>query len=106
METDGGYTKSKWHSNNSYVDGDVSDFLFSLDNKAKYTLINNGNAIYGGKYCSVAFGDGHDIYISNGCTTNNDNHSNPSSYNIPSNLAGSFNFTVIYMEVFKVMNKN
>jgi hypothetical protein len=102
----GGYTNSKWDSIGSYINGDGSDFIFSLDNKAKYMVKDRDHAIYGGTGYSVTFGGGHDIFISNGCTANNKNYCKHYSYNIPSHIAGSYNFIVTYMEVFKVINKN
>ena len=60
------------------------------------------------------FGGGHDLYISDDCNTNNSysdlghSYESPNGYAYGSNearnyLAGSFNFTVNEIEVFKLI---
>jgi hypothetical protein len=100
----GGYTTSKWNSSNVFVKEIGTNFIFSLNDKAKY-LNNDSNStiITGGTTYILAFGAGNDIYISNGCTTNQNSFSTPRSYNIPNNLAGGYKFTVEYIEIFKVV---
>jgi hypothetical protein len=98
----GGYTNSKWHSLGEHVKGDGNNFIFSLDNKAKYQNTDLNCGIFGQKDYSVLFGR-YDLYISNGCTSNQNSCCEPTCYAIPSTIAGGKHFSVKFIEVFKVI---
>jgi hypothetical protein len=99
----GGYTGSPWNSSNAFINGDGSEFLFSFDKKAIYKNNQSSYAIYGGSNYLATFGAGYDIFLANGCTSNQSSYSQPSSYTIPSNIAGAYNFQVSVIEVFEVI---
>ena len=104
----GGYTTKCWPNNNSYLN-DKYAFIFSLNKKKKYNIIDeNKSAIYG---CSnqnsymFVFGKGHDICIYNNCTQNNNNHVDKSEYNTYEQYElnnGTKNFIVSSLEVYEV----
>ena len=51
------------------------------------------------------FGLGHDLYISNGCMSNQSSYTNKSSYDMTSNYelnGGVYQFKVLDYEVFKI----
>lgn len=101
----GGYTTKCWPNNNSYSN-DKYAFIFSLNKKKKYNILDeNKKAIYG---CSdsnsymLVFGYGHDICIYNNCTQKNDNHVCKSEYNRSEQYElnnGVKNFIVSSLEV-------
>ena len=97
----GGYTECQWDQSNSYKTGPYS-FIFSFDNKKIYYSKNGSNSIYG--YSDrVAFGSGHDIYICNGCNSNNSSENLGNSYENDGKkypLTGSNNFLVSDYEVY------
>lgn len=104
----GGYTTKVWPNNNSYLK-DKDAFIYSLNKKKKYNIIDeNESAIYG---CSnensymFVFGSGHDICVYNNCTEVNDNHVGKSEYNTTQEYElnnGMKNFTVSSLEVYEV----
>jgi hypothetical protein len=100
----GGYTTLKWDSSGSCIKGKGNNFIFSLDDKAKCLMFDENNTIAGGNGSwMLGFGE-EDLYISNGCTTNNNSYSIPASYNIPKYLGGGdSSFTVKYLEIYKVI---
>jgi hypothetical protein len=98
----GGYITSKWNSSGNWIKGDGTEFLFSLDKKSKYANKQTAHAIYGNPGYHVTFGAGHDIHLSDKCTTTSNSYSGPNGFEIPANLAGSYNFQVNIVEVFKV----
>jgi hypothetical protein len=74
----GGYTTLKWNSLNAFVEEIGTNFIFSLDDKAKYLHNNSDSTIAGGTSSWIlVFGAGNDINISNGCTTNQSSYSTP-----------------------------
>jgi polyhydroxyalkanoate synthesis regulator phasin len=101
----GGYTALKWDSSGSYVKGNGSNFIFSLDDKSKCLSFDEKKTIIGisGSWM-LGFGE-EDLFISNGCTTNDNSSSTPVSYNIVKHLGGGYSdsFTVKYLEVYKVI---
>ena len=99
----GGYTECQWDQSGSYKTGPYS-FIFSFDNKKIYYSKNGSNSIYG--YSDrVAFGSGHDIYICNGCNSNNSSENMGNSYENDGKkypLTGSNNFLVSDYEVYQL----
>ena len=101
----GGYNPVNWDSSYNY-NSHPNTFLFSLDTKKKYNLIDNfiHYASVSGKYY-FAFGSGHDLYISDQCTKNKNSYSNtPNSFNTKElyELTGEKYFQVIDYEVFGI----
>ena len=98
----GGYTSQFWPNLDNYGSDDKS-FLFSLDLKNKYKVINKNNAIY---YCQYFFSFGDNLLIYDKCTTNSKNYINgPSSYDIPKDFemtGGKNNFIVSNYEIYNV----
>eukprot|EP01080_Neovahlkampfia_damariscottae_P009231 gene9231-1317_t len=121
----GAYVPQSWSSAGRYV-FNTKTFLFSLENALKkpIKLPNNGPhlsnqySFYDYSSYGPCFGGGHDLYIAgNGCNTGNSNYSNLGhSFTCPEGqtygqngaknfLAGSYNFTVSEIEVFKRAKK-
>ena len=101
----GGYTTNTWESNGNYKKDELA-FLFSLNKTKKYNIKNDKiqDAIYGSSN-RFAFGDGHDLRISDKCTSNNESYCNPSSYNTTEQYelnGGQYNFYVDELEVYNV----
>ena len=124
----GGYSKTLWHSNNTFSKGSGS-FLFSLSQQTKHELIQGreGYAIRGGKGNGPIFGGysngDRDLRISHSCNQQNNGEKSFSnlgnSYCLPNNmtvdsieantyLSGSNNefFKVEEYEVFSYCDKN
>lgn len=105
--TFGGFTNVAWDSGYKgfRVDPEKKSFLFSLDEKQKYPILVPQKAIYCRSLYGITFGGGHDLFISNKCNLNSKSYTNsPVSYSTPSNttLAGTKNFQVLEIEVWKV----
>ena len=100
----GGYNPLSWDSSYNY-NNHPSTFLFSLDKKKKYNIIKRYEqySTVGGKNY-FAFGIGHDLYISDRCTSNRNSYSNPNSFNIDifNELTDEKYFTVSDYEVYSV----
>jgi hypothetical protein len=99
----GGYATIKWNPNGSYQQGSGNDFIFSLDNSAKYLNTNLNYTIVGS---SNNFSFGNDLTICDAFTTNQNSSSNfPTDYNGVNavNFTGGKNFKVAILEVFKVI---
>ena len=104
----GGYNPLNWDSTYMYKHH-PSTFLFSLDNKKKYKL-KEDNVQYssvGGK-SYFAFGIGHDLYISDHCTSNSNSYSNPYSFMINDfyELTDEKYFSISDYEVYSVNFEN
>ena len=101
----GGFTNVKWENNTVYKK-DESAFLFSITKKTKYDINNVECAIYGSSK-NFAFGNGHDLSISDKCTTAYDSNYSffPFSYTSEEKnglTCGEYNFFVKECEVFHV----
>ena len=101
----GGHTSVSWDKNlgNYLTKGD--NFLFSLDTRKYYKNISGGNHTYHNSGYGPTFGAGHDLYISNGCMSNQNSYTNKSSYDMTSNYelnGGVYQFKVLDYEVFKI----
>ena len=100
----GGYTECQWDQSGSYKTGPYS-FIFSFDNKKIYYSKNGSNSIYGSSDRGPAFGDGHDIYICNGCNSSNSSENMGNSYENDGKkypLTGSSSFLVSDYEVYQL----
>lgn len=95
---------------------DPKAFIFSLTNRTKHLQTQNKlQAVDHSKDYLVAFGRGHDFRISSNCHLNNESYSNFGyTYQLPDNvamnteeaksyLAGSYQFKVVEIEVYKVV---
>ena len=108
----GGFTKLKWSSNCGYVEGDGSDFIFSLTKKRRFKNNNKKKAIANSPIYFPTFGGGNDFYLGEDCFKKNKNaYSNfKNSYGFGEKtdgfknkyLAGCKNFKVLRIEVFKI----
>ena len=116
----GGYTSAAWNQHNQNYNSDSSAFIFSLINKENTPLkmgikpSNYGNAIYSQSNYGPTFGGGHDFQISDSSKNNRNSYSNLGhsykfdKYTHGSNeaknfLAGSYNFQVTEIEVFRML---
>ena len=107
----GGFTPSPWDSSSRYKKQNNS-FLFSLINESKKPekiMINSyyEKAIYCSASYGPTFGGGHDIYISDKSNENKLSYSGGSgnSYiSAYSTIAGSKNFQVLEIEVYRIDN--
>ena len=105
----GGFTMISWKSSNCYK-ADSDAFIFSLDTCQKFVQWRNFNdAIYDYSSYGPTFGDGHDIYIANGCKSNSNNYCNSNysygfyySYNLINTGTQSTNFQVADYEVYLI----
>ena len=102
----GGFITQSWNSSGSYMT-DKNAFLFSLEFKEMYPVNKDGtNAIYdNGSYCPT-FGNGHDLYIASGCSSNYSSYCNfPYAYYGTKQrclVGGVYNFKVDDMEVYQI----
>jgi len=109
----GGFHKGDWHSSGSYANGTIASqsFIFTLTNpySTAPTKYHNKNSTYG-PYSSSSygptFGGGHDLHISNACTTSGCYTNFPHSYNDTTGhgnntFTGSYNFNVSDINVFR-----
>ena len=70
----GGFSSIPWTNNKGYQ-ADPESFIFSLDACQKFVQWRNfTNAVYHNSSYGPTFGDGHDIYISNGCKSNSSSY--------------------------------
>ncbi len=106
----GGFTSLKWTSENIYLKNDLTSFIFSIDNMTKFACTDQIYNIHGGLDYGPTFGGGHDLYITDQCSSSDNNYSKfPYSYGkdiIPDKsfyfIAGSVNFKVKEIEVYLV----
>ena len=102
----GGFTSLSWNSNGGY-NHDKNAFLFSLEYKEMYPINNDGtNAIYDHSSYGPTFGNGHDLYIASGCSSNYSSYCNfPQSYHGFKQrglTGGVYNFKVDEVEVYQI----
>ena len=101
----GGFTNEKWENNSNYKKDELA-FLFSINKKKKFIINNSECAIYSSSK-NFAFGNGHDLSISDKCKTAYDNNYSyfPFGYNGDEKTGltcGEYNFFVNECEVFHV----
>lgn len=108
-KTFGFFLANSWHSQENYVYDDKA-YMFSIENKAKYELIDKAThaqyAGYGSASYGPTFGGGNDVYIPSNfenCQCN----LNKYSYNFPDNVSvcGGHNFQVDTIEIFGIGSK-
>jgi len=118
----GGFNKNPWSSNNQNTQS-MENFLFSYKNKnskkpiqIKSANSNTQYSAYNGSSYGPTFGGGHDLYICNSCNSVGSSYTNLGhtytligytygQQNTKDYLAGSYNFTVIEIEVYKNLKK-
>ncbi|CAF0821068.1 unnamed protein product [Adineta ricciae] len=111
----GGYASTPWSSDGGYKE-DTNAFLFTLTNPhsispTKYLVDHTciTKAVYHGENDGPTFGNGQDLYISNGCNTNNSSCSAfPHTYMDTTGkgnetFTGADKFIVSDIEVFKLV---
>jgi hypothetical protein len=111
----GGFNPAAWTSSGSYA-SEAGAFIFQLNKKQKMEQYqNHGNAIYNYASYGPSFGGGHDLMLCDNCNTTNSSYSNLGyTYKCPAGitystteaqnyLAGSYNFLVDEVEVFKIV---
>jgi hypothetical protein len=112
----GGYAGQSWTSSNTYLQCEC--WIFSLVNNTgkpvKFISTNTTNAAYDHPGYGPTWGGGHDLHINTNMQSNS-NYSSPSNYTQAASgytgylsqefLAGSYNFMVEEIEVFKVIKK-
>ena len=109
----GGFTSIPWSSKEGWVEGNGTDFIFSLCKKTKF--LNNDRkdcAIYNHSNCFPCFGGGCDIGLLGNCFVNDQSaHAFfPFSYGVGAELdirghfyfAGNDEFQVLRLEVFRI----
>lgn len=109
----GGYSTQNWckSSIGSFTSRATGSFIFNLTNKQKFELIDNccPNAVYRYEEYGPCFGSGNDIYIADGCKSNNESYCSniKCSYNTGDNNLlgenGKTNFKVANYEVYQVI---
>ena len=108
----GGYREAEFTKLNNYKK-DPKAFLFSLTHGVVGRPKDLTYCLYDYNSYGPTWGNGHDLYICNNSTTTNSSYSNfPTAYNAPevkgveskSILAGAYNFKIVEMEVFTVLN--
>jgi hypothetical protein len=111
----GGFTPIPWDSSSGHKsDNSQMSFLFTLKNSRnseprKFRLASAANAIYCHSSYGPTFGNGHDLYVSNGCDGNNSSYTNLGNGYVNDTgfegkvaLIGEYNFTVKEIEVFMI----
>ena len=98
----GGYTNEIWPKHGTKRDENI--FVFSLNNKKKYKIINPENAIGAYQNNYFSFGCGNDLYLYNNCFTRGggtfkSNYDIPTSYELNE---GKEAFKVSIYEVYHV----
>ena len=94
---------------NIHLERAPESFIFNLSNKQKFELFDifQTDAIYKVNSYGLTSGGEHDLYISNGCKSNNNNYCKKSSYNSGKiNLLGEngkTNFQVATYEIYQVV---
>ena len=87
---------------------DENSFIFSLNNKKKYKIINNGNSIGVGQNDWFSFSYGSDLYLYNNCFQRGGG-TYKTYYDIPSTYelnGGKPTFKVSIYEVYHVQYQN
>ena len=87
---------------------DENSFIFSLNNKKKYKIINPGNSIGVGQNDWFSFSYGSDLYLYNNCFQRGGGTSK-AYYDIPSTYelnGGKPTFKVSIYEVYHVQYQN
>ena len=105
----GGFSSIPW-SNNGSSKADSEAFIFSLDACQKFTQYRNfGNAVYHNSSYGPTFGGGNDLYIANGCKSNqssfcnsNNTYSFFNSYNLINTGSQNTAFQVADYEVYLI----
>ncbi len=96
----GGYTNEIWPKSGSKRD--ENSFVFSLNNKKKYKIINPESAIGVYQNYWFSFGNGNDLYLYNNCFTSGGGTSK-AFYDIQTELnGGKDSFKVSIYEVYHV----
>ena len=101
----GGYSSIPWKNSSFNFFPDKNNFIFSLDKKKKYNILNPEKAI---QTCPsfFAFGGGSDFFVCNNCTSNSNNYNNNcGTYNTKEKYelnGGENNFTVSSYEVYQL----
>lgn len=103
----GGYTTKTWNGgpNGSKNISDNYAFIFSLDNKKKYKVINSENAIGTGSNFLLFFGWSQNSIVTydKGCH-NNSNYISNGAYNFDTKNenGGEYNFTMKSYEIYEI----
>ena len=107
----GGFTMVSWESIGNYKE-DRDAFIFSLDTYQKFVQYKNfANAIYDNSSYGPTFGNGHYLYIANGCKSNQSSYCNSNysygfyySYNLinPGNQQTAFQVTDYEVYLIKI----
>ena len=103
----GGFTTQLWNgkSNENFCKTDNNAFIFSLDTKRKYNVINSDKAIATGINYLLFFGYGYNSIVtySNGCS-NNSNYIENGAYNFDNKNenGGEMHFTMKSFEVYEI----
>ena len=103
----GGFAEKEWNSKNNWIN-DSNAIVFSLDNNECYYYNNNGYMIYGSSSYGPSWGGGYDLYLSNGCLSNNESGTTQSSFDYKGKknaLSGSNNFQVEDYETYELILK-
>ena len=110
----GGFTMLSWDGTSGYrKDNDA--FIFSLDTSQKFVQWRCfDNAIYDNSSYGPTFGNGHDIYIADGCKSNTNSYCNSNysygfynSYNLINTGSQQTTFQVADYEVYLIkINKH
>ena len=103
----GGFAEKEWNSKNNWIN-DPNAIVFSLDNNECYYYNNNGYMIYGSSSYGPSWGGGYDLYLSNGCLSNNESGTTQSSFDYKGKknaLSGSNNFQVEDYETYELILK-
>ena len=109
----GGFSSIPWSTDSNYkTDNDA--FLFSLDASQKFVQYKNfNNAVYHHSSYGPTFGNGHDLYIANGCKSNSSSYCNSNysygffnSYNMINTGYQQTAFQVTDYEVYLIKTNN
>ena len=80
----GGYTSISWDKNLGNYNTKGDNFLFSFDTRKYYKNISGSNYTYHNGSYGPTFEGGHDLYIADGCMSNQSSFTNKSNYDMTS----------------------
>ena len=101
----GGYSSISWDKGIGNYISKGDNFLFSLDTRKYYKNTSGNYHTYHNEGYGPTFGSAHDLYISNGCMSNQNSYTNKTDYDRTSAYelnGGVYKFKVLDYEVYKI----
>jgi len=99
----GGYASKSWDKNNKSDIPDPNSFLFNVNNKRKYSVINN-KGLMAGYICDFGGSNFHELWINDNFLSNGGHCDNGKGYNFTKYelTGGKSSFSIKELEIYKV----